>query len=143
MSFSDDDQFCYGTGEAQNFTWTSPFFTDRVFGSLEDMKNWVKNTAYSIGYVIVTQRSKKCKNSFIIKVCLVCDRSGEPDGSGSSKNTSSKKTEHLEAHAYARWLSDDEFRLVEDLTWKNVPPHEILSTLKIIAENITLVNHPP
>ncbi|GKC70248.1 FAR1-related sequence 5-like protein [Tanacetum coccineum] len=91
---------------------------------------------------------------------------GEPDGSGSSKNTSSKKTgcpfklvgkysfeqhywtirvvcdqhnhrptEHLEAHAYARRLSDDEFRLVEDLTWKNVPPHEILSTLKDQDEN--------
>ncbi|GJX71219.1 FAR1-related sequence 5-like protein [Tanacetum coccineum] len=166
MSSSDDDQFCYGTDEARNSTWTSPFFTDRVFGSREDMKNWVKNTAYSLGYVIVTQRSKKCKNGFIIKVCLVCDRSGELDGSGSSKNTSSKKTgcpfklvgkysfehhywtirvvcdqhnhrptEHLEAHAYARRLSDDEFRLVEDLTWKNVPPHEILSMLKDQDEN--------
>ncbi|GJX86347.1 FAR1-related sequence 5-like protein [Tanacetum coccineum] len=41
-----------------------------------------------------------------------------------------RPTEHLEGHAYARWLSNDEFRLVEELTWKNVPPREILSTLK-------------
>lgn len=125
------------------------------------MMNWVKNTAYSLGYVIVTQRSKKCKNGLIKKLFLMCDRSGKPDGSGSSRNTSTKKTDcpfqlvgkyssedrywtirvvcdqhnhpptsHLEGHAYARRLSDADFRLVEDLTWKSVPPREILSTLK-------------
>ncbi|GJR32014.1 phosphoinositide phospholipase C 2-like protein [Tanacetum coccineum] len=111
-----------------------------VFGSREDMKNWVKNTAYSLGYVIVTQRSKKCKNGFIIKVRLVCDRSGEPDGSGSMvcDQHNHRPTEHLEAHVYARRLSDDEFRLVEDLTWKNVPPNEILSTLKDQGECIPM-----
>ncbi|GKC57338.1 hypothetical protein Tco_1084936 [Tanacetum coccineum] len=41
-----------------------------------------------------------------------------------------RPTNHLEGYAYARRLSDDEFRLVEELTWKNVPPREILSTLK-------------
>ncbi|GJY45963.1 RNA-directed DNA polymerase, eukaryota [Tanacetum coccineum] len=41
-----------------------------------------------------------------------------------------RPTEHLEGHAYARRLSNDEFRLVEELTRKNVPPREILSTLK-------------
>ncbi|GKB51017.1 putative ribonuclease H-like domain-containing protein [Tanacetum coccineum] len=41
-----------------------------------------------------------------------------------------RPTEHLEGHAYVRRLSDDEFCLVEELTWKNVPPREILSTLK-------------
>ncbi|GJW14271.1 FAR1-related sequence 5-like protein, partial [Tanacetum coccineum] len=43
--------------------------------------------------------------------------------------------QNLEGHAYARWLSDDEYRLVEDLTWKNVRPREILSTLKDQNEN--------
>nr|GEV71585.1 protein FAR1-related sequence 5-like [Tanacetum cinerariifolium] len=37
---------------------------------------------------------------------------------------------NLEGHAYARRLSEDEFRLVEDLTSKNVPQREILSMLK-------------
>ena len=95
------------------------------------------------------------------KLFLVCDRSGKPNGSGSSKKTSSKKTDcpfklvrkyslihhywtirvvcgrhnhhptrHLEGHPYARRLSDDQFRLVEDLMSKSVPPRQILSTLK-------------
>ncbi|KAL6584040.1 hypothetical protein OROMI_003329 [Orobanche minor] len=152
--------FFYGTEEAQVSPWTSPFFTDQVFGSREDMMNWVKNTAYSLGYVIVTQRSKKYKNSLIKKLFFMCDRSGKPGGSKSSRNTSTKKTDcpfklvgkyslkdhywtirvvcnqhnhptlHLDGHAYARRLSDDDFCLVEDLTWKSVPPSEILSMLK-------------
>ncbi|KAL6568010.1 hypothetical protein OROHE_003694 [Orobanche hederae] len=89
----DDAQFFHGPEEAQVSTWTSPFFTGQVFGSREDMMNWVKNTAYSLGYVIVTQRSKKCKNGLIKKLFLMCDRSGKPDGSGSSRNTSTKKTD--------------------------------------------------
>ncbi|GJZ41142.1 hypothetical protein Tco_0588028 [Tanacetum coccineum] len=140
MSFSDDDQFCYGTGEAQNFTWTSPFFTDRVYGSLEDMKNWVKNTAYSLVVNLTdpdqvkNTSSKKTGYPFKLvgkysfeqhywTIRVVCDQHNH------------RPTEHLEAHAYARRLSDDEFRLVEDLTWKNVPPHEILTTLKDQDEN--------
>ena len=125
------------------------------------MMNWVKNTAYSLGYVIVTLRSKKIKNGVMNKLFLVCDRSGKPNGSGSSKKTSSKKTDcpfklvgkyslehhywtirvvcglhnhhstrHIEGHPYARRLSDDQFRLVEDLTSKSVPPGQILSTVK-------------
>ena len=125
------------------------------------MMNWVKNTAYSLGYVIVTLRSKKSKKGLMNKLFLVCDRSGQPNRSGSSKKTSSKKTDcpfklvgkyslkhhywtirvvcgrhnhhptrHLEGHPYARRLSDDQFRLVEDLTSKSVPAREILSKLK-------------
>ena len=56
------------------------------------MMNWVKNTAYSLGYVIVTLRSKKSKNGVMNKLFLVCDRSGKPNGSGSSKKTNSKNT---------------------------------------------------
>ena len=39
-------------------------------------------------------------------------------------------TRHIEGHPYARRLSDDQFRLVEDLTSKSVPPCQILSTVK-------------
>ncbi|GKB59757.1 FAR1-related sequence 5-like protein [Tanacetum coccineum] len=130
------------------------------------MMNWAKTTAYSLGYVLVTQRSKKYKNGFIWKVHLMCDRSGKYGGLESSIGTSTKKTDcpfqligqyskshgywtirvvcdqhnhlsthNLEGHAYARRLSDDEYPLVEDLTWKNVRPREILSTLKDQNEN--------
>nr|GEX09687.1 hypothetical protein [Tanacetum cinerariifolium] len=134
----DHDHNFYETEEAQFSTCTSSFYTDEVFGSREDMMNWVKHTAYSLGYVIVTKISKQCKNSLTNKLVLMCDRGGKPRGS--STNTSSKKTncpfklvakyslEHrywtirvvcdqhnhrptvnLEGHAYARRLSKDEF----------------------------------
>ncbi|GKC05464.1 probable terpene synthase 6, partial [Tanacetum coccineum] len=100
--------------------------------SREEMMNWVKHTAYSLGYVIVTKRSKQCKNVLTNKLVLMCDRGGEPSGSGSMvcDQHNHRPTENLEGHAYARRLSEDEFRLVEDLTSKTVPPREILSTLK-------------
>nr|GEV36374.1 hypothetical protein [Tanacetum cinerariifolium] len=132
----------------------------------EEMMDWAKTIAYSLGYVLVSQRSKKYKNGFIWKVHLMCDRSGKYDGLESSIGTSTKKTDcpfqfirqyssshgywtirvvcdqhnhlptpNLEGHAYARRLSHDEYRLVEDLTWKNVRPREILSTLKDQNEN--------
>nr|GEV93489.1 RNA-directed DNA polymerase, eukaryota, reverse transcriptase zinc-binding domain protein [Tanacetum cinerariifolium] len=117
------------------------------------MMDCAKTTAYSLGYVLVTKRSKNYKNGFIWKVHLMCDRSGKYDRLESSIGTSTKKTDcpfqligqyssshgywtirvvcdqhnhlptqNLEGHAYARRLSDDEYRLVEDLTWKNVRP---------------------
>ncbi|GJZ68440.1 FAR1-related sequence 5-like protein [Tanacetum coccineum] len=157
----DDTHYSYGTEEAEFTTCTSSFYTDQVFWSREDMKNWVKNTAYSLGFVIVIKRSKQCKDGLMNKLVLICDRGGKPRICGSSTNTSSKKTDcpfklvakyslehgywtirvvcdqhnhlptvNLEGHAYARRLFEDEHHLVEDLTSKNVPPHEILSTLK-------------
>ncbi|PWA36761.1 protein FAR1-RELATED SEQUENCE 5 [Artemisia annua] len=36
----------------------------------------------------------------------------------------------MEGHPYARLLSNDEYQLVEDLTKKNVEPHDILSIIK-------------
>ncbi|GJV04738.1 FAR1-related sequence 5-like protein [Tanacetum coccineum] len=41
----------------------------------------------------------------------------------------------MEGHPYARRLSKDEYRLVEDMTKKNVPPRDILSILKAQNEN--------
>nr|GEU88363.1 hypothetical protein [Tanacetum cinerariifolium] len=43
--------------------------------------------------------------------------------------------QHMEGHSYARRLSKDEYRLVEDMTKKNVPPRDILSILKAQNEN--------
>nr|GEU94916.1 protein FAR-RED impaired response 1-like [Tanacetum cinerariifolium] len=41
----------------------------------------------------------------------------------------------MEGHLYARRLSKDEYRLVEDMTKKNVPPRDILSILKAQNKN--------
>ncbi|GJS95131.1 FAR1-related sequence 5-like protein [Tanacetum coccineum] len=101
------------------------------------MMNWAKITAYTLGYVLVTQRSKKYKNGFIWKVHLMCDRGGQYSTSHGywtirvvCDQHNHLPTQNLEGHAYPRRLSDDEYRLVEDLTWKNVRPREILLTLK-------------
>nr|GEX92322.1 hypothetical protein [Tanacetum cinerariifolium] len=138
MSFfneSEDDQLS---------SWTSPFFTNQVFGTREEMMDWAKTTAYSLGYVLVTQRSKKYKNGFIWKVHLMCDRSVDRtifiiarllDIRMVCDQHNHLPTQNLEGHAYARRLSDDEYHLVEDLTWKNVRPREILSTLRDPNEN--------
>nr|GFA99746.1 PKS-NRPS hybrid synthetase-like [Tanacetum cinerariifolium] len=77
----DNGHYFYGTEEAQFSTCTSSFSTDEVFGSREDMMNWVKHTAYSLGYVIVAKRSKQCKNGLTNKLVLMCDPDGKPRGS--------------------------------------------------------------
>ncbi|XP_023753777.1 uncharacterized protein LOC111902140 [Lactuca sativa] len=135
---------------------TSPFSTNMVFNTSEDLKNWAQNVARSLGYVIVTRRSKPNL------VVLMCDRGGIYTSKNSSrKNIFSKKincpfnlaakyskandfwtlrvicdehnhepAERVESHAYARRLSDEETRLVEELTKKNVKPMDILLALK-------------
>lgn len=135
---------------------TPEFYTDLVFKSIEDLKNWVQNVGRSLGYVIVTKRSKA--NVVILK----CDRGGIYKSKNiSNRNTSSKKINcpfelkgkyskandfwslrvlcdmhnhepavDMEAHPFARRLSDVEIRLVEDLIKKKVKPMDILSKLK-------------
>ncbi|KAJ9560030.1 hypothetical protein OSB04_005190 [Centaurea solstitialis] len=44
---------------------------------------------------------------------------------------------HLEGHPYARRLTDNEARLVEDLSRKNVKPRDILSILKQDPNNVS------
>lgn len=39
--------------------------------------DWVQTTARNLGYVIVTQRTKKTILGFVNKVYLMCDRGGE------------------------------------------------------------------
>lgn len=55
----------------------SPFNNDRVFGTFEDLIDWVQSIAHNLGYVIVTQRSKKNVLGVVKKVYLMCDRGGE------------------------------------------------------------------
>nr|KAJ0199010.1 hypothetical protein LSAT_V11C600320760 [Lactuca sativa] len=129
----------------------SDFSTDKVFRSLEDLKNWVQNIARSQGYVIVTKRLKATTFGFKSKVFLCCDRSGIPR----SKNAKTKKfncpfeliAKYLKAqdgwklqvvrddHNHEPSIYMEETRLVHDLTELNVKPLDILSTIKQQNEN--------
>ncbi|MFQ6667322.1 hypothetical protein Gotur_033382 [Gossypium turneri] len=122
---------------------------------------WVQNTAFSLGYILVTRRSKAKENGVVSYVTLICDRGGEYKFKESSKKSGTKKTnckfrligsylkqydgwtlrvicdqhnhppaQHMEGHAYARRLKENEKKLLVDLTSKNVTPRDILSTLK-------------
>ncbi|KAL7606521.1 hypothetical protein Lser_V15G19176 [Lactuca serriola] len=99
------------------FMGISPFFTKRVFYSLNELMGWVQNKAFSLGYVIVRRRSKTNENGVVSYVTLICDRGGE---------YKIKATRH----AYARRLKENEKKLVADLTSQNVEPRNILSILK-------------
>nr|KJB31022.1 hypothetical protein B456_005G173000 [Gossypium raimondii] len=134
---------------------TSPFFTDRVFESREELMQWVQNTTFSLGYIIVTRRSKAKENGVVSYITLICYRGGEYKFKESSKKFGTKKTnckfrlvgsvicdqhnhppaQHMEGHAYARRLKENEKKLLVDLTSKNVTPRDILSALKEQNEN--------
>ncbi|KAG8500818.1 hypothetical protein CXB51_002927 [Gossypium anomalum] len=113
---------------------TSPFFTVRV-----------QNTAFSLGYIIVTRRSKAKENGVVSYVTLICDRGGEYKFKESSSylkqydgwtlrvichQHNHPPAQHMEGHAYARRLKENEKKLLVDLTSKNVTPRDILLTLK-------------
>ncbi|XP_022019017.2 uncharacterized protein LOC110919048 [Helianthus annuus] len=124
------------------------------FLSRNDMESWVKRRGLANGYIIVTRRSKdnrvwlqccrsgeheskatirktgskKCACPFMVIGCL--DR-----GSMSWRIDYLKKkineahnhgpAEHLEGYAYARRLTPNEFRLVQELTDQDIQPHTI------------------
>ncbi|KAH1080003.1 hypothetical protein J1N35_019764 [Gossypium stocksii] len=71
---------------------TSPFFTNRVFESHEELMQWVQNTTFSLGYIIVTRRSKAKENGVVSYVTLICDCGGEYKFKESSKKSGTKKT---------------------------------------------------
>nr|KAJ0187879.1 hypothetical protein LSAT_V11C900487460 [Lactuca sativa] len=134
------------------------------FKSCQELLEWTKNTAHSLGYVIVTRRSKTYGNSFVHTIILICDhrREYKPKeytcrASGSKRTNCqfqlegkySKEhdkwmlrvicdehnhppTQHMEGHPFARWLSVDETRLVDNLTRKNVQNENNVSTIKTI-----------
>ncbi|TYH58578.1 hypothetical protein ES332_D08G164700v1 [Gossypium tomentosum] len=122
---------------------TSPFFTDRLM-------QWVQNTTFSFGYIIVTRRSKAKENGVVFYVTFICDRGGEYKFKESSSylkqidgwtlrvicdQHNHPLAQLMEGHAYARQWKEKEKKLLVDLTSKNVTPRDILSTLNEQDEN--------
>ncbi|KAM0038306.1 hypothetical protein Hdeb2414_s0013g00413341 [Helianthus debilis subsp. tardiflorus] len=69
----------------------SGFSTDQVFKSREELMEWVRKTGRSLGYAIVTKRSK-AKNGYVSKVVLMCDRGGVyKSDKDSSRETGTRK----------------------------------------------------
>ncbi|XP_052624759.1 uncharacterized protein LOC122196574 [Lactuca sativa] len=63
------------------------------FKSREELLEWTQNTARSLGYVIVTRRSKAYGNGFVHTVILICDRGREyKPKEYTSRASGSKKT---------------------------------------------------
>nr|KAJ0211688.1 hypothetical protein LSAT_V11C400163250 [Lactuca sativa] len=58
-------------------TKTSAFSTNQKFKSHEELLEWTQNTTRSLGYVIVTGRSKAYGNGSVHTVILICDRGRE------------------------------------------------------------------
>ncbi|KAL3615935.1 hypothetical protein CASFOL_040229 [Castilleja foliolosa] len=78
--------------EGDEFIMSTPeFFTNQMFGSREELINWVKNMAYSIGVVVITKRSNKDPSGFVYKVVLMCDRGGKYKIKDSSRVSGTKK----------------------------------------------------
>ncbi|MFQ6670690.1 hypothetical protein Gotur_035505 [Gossypium turneri] len=74
---------------------------------------WVQNAAFSLGYIIVTRRSKAKENGVVSYVTLICDRGGEYKFKESSKKVicdqhNHPPAQHMEGHAYARRLKENE-----------------------------------
>lgn len=66
-----------------------------MFRSHQDLKHWAQNLGRSLGYVIVTKRSKKYKTKLsgcLSKVTLMCDRNGISKSTSSATNRTTKKT---------------------------------------------------
>ncbi|MFQ6660429.1 hypothetical protein Gotur_028958, partial [Gossypium turneri] len=82
---------------------------------------WVQNTAFPLSYIIVTRRSKAKENGVVSYVTLICDRGGEYKFKESSKKVicdqhNHPPAQHMEGHAYARRLKENQKKLLVDLT---------------------------
>lgn len=69
----------------------SSFYNDQIFESREELMNWVQTTARNLGYVIVTQRTKKNIFNQVKKVHLMCDCGGEYKSTSQSTKHSGTK----------------------------------------------------
>ncbi|TYH25008.1 hypothetical protein ES288_A03G135500v1 [Gossypium darwinii] len=112
---------------------TSPFFTDWVFESREELMQWVQNTTFSLGYIIVTRRSKAKENGVVSYVTFIYDRGGEYKFKESSKKVicdqhNHPSTQHLTC--LCKVVERKRKKLLVDFMSKNVTPRDILSTLK-------------
>ncbi|KAL4576041.1 hypothetical protein LXL04_012129 [Taraxacum kok-saghyz] len=65
--------------------------SSQKFKSRDELVEWTQNTAYSLGYVIVTRRSKAYVNDFVYKVILICDRGREYKATNTIRVFGSKK----------------------------------------------------
>nr|XP_043624058.1 uncharacterized protein LOC122595696 [Erigeron canadensis] len=80
------------SGEDDFFIRTPEFVTNEVFGSREELIDWVQKLAYSLGVVIVTKRSNPRPCGFVYRVLLKCQRGGKYQYKDSSKDTGTRKT---------------------------------------------------
>nr|XP_043616043.1 PKS-NRPS hybrid synthetase cheA-like [Erigeron canadensis] len=82
--------------EDNKFVMITPeFFTNKVFSSREELMNWVKDVAYSVGVVVVTKRSNSYLSGFVYKVVLMCDHGGKYKQKGSIRAPRTRKTDCL------------------------------------------------
>ncbi|XP_071728922.1 uncharacterized protein [Rutidosis leptorrhynchoides] len=118
----------------------SDFSTDQVFKNREQLTEWVKSEARSHNQVIVIRRTKE-QNGYLVTIVFVCERGGvsktkfsKITGVWSIKMKQSVHNHapimYMEGHAYAAQLTNDEWRLVADLSSKNVRAGKILATLE-------------
>ncbi|KAJ0600627.1 putative DNA helicase chromatin remodeling SNF2 family [Helianthus annuus] len=82
-----------GDENERNFSFhnASAFSTDTVFKSRQDLLDWVQKVGRSLGYVIVTKRSKTLSSGVMTKVNLMCDRGGVCKSKSSVRNRGTKK----------------------------------------------------
>nr|KAJ0225026.1 hypothetical protein LSAT_V11C100046460 [Lactuca sativa] len=126
--------------DKKNSRKTLAFSTNQKFKSREELLEWTQNTASSLGYAIVTRRSKAYGNGFVYKVILICDRGREfkpkeytSRASGIKRTNCQFQLERKYSKEYDKWTLRT--RLVANLTRKNMVPRDILSTLKVQNEN--------
>ncbi|XP_022036676.2 uncharacterized protein LOC110939233 [Helianthus annuus] len=128
--------------------------TDQDFLSRDDLESWVKRRGLANGYIIVTRRSKdnrvwlqccrsgeheskatvrktgskRCACPFMVIGRLdQSRRAWRIDYLNKNFNEAHNHgpAEHLEGYAYARRLTPNEFRLVQELTDQDIQPHTI------------------
>nr|KAJ0217707.1 hypothetical protein LSAT_V11C300138120 [Lactuca sativa] len=97
--------------------------------------------------VVITKKSKsKSSGDYVSKIILVCNRGGVYKATNTSRinvTLTVKKGEHnhepamhIEGHVFAKWVNEDERHMVEDMIDNDVPPCNILSTLKSQKEHM-------
>nr|KAJ0210928.1 hypothetical protein LSAT_V11C400197040 [Lactuca sativa] len=145
--------------DEDTFTKNSAFSTKQMFKSREELFELIQNKARSLGYIkgindFVYKVVLICDRGGEYKATNTVRASGtrktnckfEPEGKYSKEHNkwtlsvicddhNHPPAQHMEGHPFIRRLSVDETRLVEDLTRKNLPPRDILSTLKGQNEN--------
>ncbi|KAL4580452.1 hypothetical protein LXL04_016646 [Taraxacum kok-saghyz] len=114
-STDQDNKVYVSTVQSQRYPITAVQWHPEVFTTRENLKKWVDNVARNLGYVTYDYWTLTVKNG---------EHNHDP-------------AMYMEGHAFAKRLTKDERRMVEDMTDNNVPPRDILSTLKSQNEHNT------